>query len=256
MTPGRRIAFEELIRFDCLRKRDPACIIAGVDEAGRGALAGPVVAAAVICEPNEHLFRVRDSKLVSERERERLYEVVLEHCIAHGLGIVEPAEIDSINILKATLKAMKIAIDALGTTPSLVLVDGNRLPDVAVPAEAVIGGDGKSFAIAAASIVAKVARDRIMREHAGAFQGYGFKRNKGYGTKQHVEAIRRQGRTELHRRSFTVHADIRSEGAGCGRGGGGGWVCDARSDRGAHRGFVLAACRLHDPGEKFPIRSC
>jgi ribonuclease HII len=208
MTRGRRIAFEDLVRFDSRRRIGPVRIIAGVDEVGRGALAGPVVAAAVICEPNEHLCRVRDSKLVSERERERLCACILEHCIDHGIGIVESDEIDRVNVLKATLKAMKIAVEALQTVPGLVLVDGNRLPDIGVPAEAVTGGDGKSFVIAAASIVAKVARDRIMREHSTSFRGYGFRQNKGYGTKQHIEAIRARGRTELHRKSFRIHAEL------------------------------------------------
>ena len=208
MTPGRRIAFEELVRFDGRRRTGPVRLIAGVDEVGRGALAGPVVAAAVICEPNERLCRVRDSKRVSERERERLCACILEHCIGHGIGIVESDEIDRVNILKATLKAMKIAVEALETVPGLVLVDGNRLPDIDVPAEAVTGGDGKSFVIAAASIVAKVERDRIMREHSSSFRGYGFKQNKGYGTRQHIEAIRTKGRTELHRKSFRIHAEL------------------------------------------------
>jgi ribonuclease HII len=231
MTPGRRAPFEELIRFDRQRMVHPAHCIAGVDEVGRGALAGPVVAAAIICEPNVHLSRVRDSKLISERERERLFACILEHCIAQGIGIVESAEIDRTDVLRATLKAMRIAVDGLGRRPDLVLVDGNKLPELAVPAEAVTGGDGKSFVIAAASIVAKVTRDRIMREHAYAFRGYGFKQNKGYGTKEHIEAIRRRGRTELHRMSFKIHAQPERMGAGCGKGGGGGRERIARLDR-------------------------
>jgi ribonuclease HII len=207
MIPGRRIAFEEMVRFDSDKRGDPALLIAGVDEAGRGALAGPVVAAAVICEPAGFLCRVRDSKLVSERERERLCACILEHCVGHGIGIVENDEIDRLNILRATLKAMKSAVESLGTVPGLVLVDGNRLPEIDLPAEAITGGDRKSFVIAAASIVAKVARDRIMRDRADSFQGYGFRQNKGYGTQQHIEAIRNRGRTELHRRSFRIHAD-------------------------------------------------
>jgi len=205
MISRRRIAFEDLIRFDHERCGINLRLIAGVDEAGRGALAGPVVAAAVICEPNERLRRVRDSKLVSERERERLYGQIVECSIAWGVGVVGPEEIDRINILRATLRAMKLAVEALGTTPALVLVDGRNLPEISVPAEAVEGGDGKSFAIGAASILAKVTRDRIMRRHADVFRGYGFKRNKGYGTREHIAAIRELGRTELHRRSFAIH---------------------------------------------------
>jgi len=206
MRTGRRIAFEDLVRFDSERKLSLSGLIAGVDEAGRGALAGPVVAAAVICEPCDVLCRVRDSKLVSERERERLYPRILERCFAHGIGIVEAGEIDQINILRATLKAMKIAVESLGATPDLVLVDGNRLPDIGIPAIAVPGGDGKSFSIAAASIIAKVTRDRIMREGDGIFHGYGLQDNKGYGTVRHIEAIRRLGRTEFHRKSFRAGA--------------------------------------------------
>jgi ribonuclease HII len=206
MKTCRRIAFEDLVRFDGERRLSPTGFIAGVDEVGRGALAGPVIAAAVICEPCDELSRVRDSKLVSESERERIYARILERCIAHGVGIVEAGEIDRINILRATLKAMKIAVESLGAIADLVLVDGNRLPDIRVPAVAVPGGDGKSFSIAAASIVAKVTRDRIMRECAGVFHGYGLRENKGYGTAQHIEAIRRLGRTEFHRKSFRVGA--------------------------------------------------
>lgn len=205
MTSGGRIVFEDLIRFDGGRLVPPARSIAGVDEAGRGALAGPVVAAAVICEPAACLSRVRDSKLVSEKEREALHALIMERCIAWGVGAVEPGEIDRINILRATLKAMKLAVEALAPSPDLVLVDGTFLPDIAFPAAAITGGDRKSFSIAAASIVAKVTRDRIMREHAEAFHGYGFRTNKGYGTREHREAIRRIGPTELHRKSFTLH---------------------------------------------------
>jgi ribonuclease HII len=208
MTPGRRIAFEELIRFDSRRDVSPARVVAGVDEVGRGALAGPVVAAAVICTPSEQLCRVQDSKLVCEKERELLYALIMERCVAHGIGIVEPDEIDRTNILVAALKAMKIAVEALEPRPDLVLVDGNRLPDIELPAEAITGGDGKSFVIAAASILAKVTRDRIMRKYADTYRGYGFKHNKGYGTRQHVEAVRRRGLTELHRKSFRIHADL------------------------------------------------
>ncbi len=206
MMAERRIAFEDLVRFDGALRVPPAALLAGVDEAGRGALAGPVVAAAVICEPCGELCRVRDSKLVGEPERERLFERILERCLSHGVGIVEAGEIDRINILRATLKAMKTAVESLGASPDLVLVDGNRLPDLPVPALAIPGGDGRSFSIAAASIVAKVTRDRIMRESADVYRGYGWRENKGYGTAQHLEAIGRLGRTEFHRRSFRAGA--------------------------------------------------
>lgn len=206
MKTGRRIAFEDLVRFDGERRLSNAGLVAGVDEAGRGALAGPVVAAAVICEPCDVLCRVRDSKLVREKEREMLYARILDRCLAHGVGIVEAGEIDRINILRATLKAMRIAVESLGAAPDLVLIDGNALPDIRIPAVAIPGGDGKSFSIAAASIIAKVTRDRIMREFADVFRGYGLRENKGYGTARHIEAIRKLGRTEFHRKSFRAGA--------------------------------------------------
>jgi len=211
MTPSSRVRFEDLVLFDrrwaggaAGSAGESAGFIAGVDEAGRGALAGPVVAAAVICSPCEELREVRDSKLIAEKTRERLYELILEKSTAYSTGIVGQDEIDRINILRATLKAMKIAVEGLGKRPSLVLVDGRQLPKLAGRCEAIKGGDGQSFSIAAASIVAKVTRDRIMREKDGEYPDYGFRRNKGYGTLEHREAIGRVGRSPLHRRSFQV----------------------------------------------------
>jgi ribonuclease HII len=207
MIPERRIRFEDLVQFDDRRRTGSVRLIAGVDEAGRGALAGPVVAAAVICEPSEGLCRVRDCKLLGEGERERLYDRIRERCIACGVGVVDPEEIDRINILKATLKAMAWAVESLEVPPCLVLVDGPHLPSLSVPAEAVTGGDRRSFCIAAASIIAKVTRDRIMRAHGRVYRAYGFGRNKGYGTEEHRAAIRERGRTALHRKSFKMHAE-------------------------------------------------
>jgi len=211
MSPSSRVRFEDLVLFD--RRRSDraegstgrqAGFMAGVDEAGRGALAGPVVAAAVICSPCEELREVRDSKLLTENMRERLYELILEKSTACSTGIVGHDEIDRINILRATLKAMKIAVEGLGKDPSLVLVDGRQLPAIKGRCEAVKGGDRQSFAIAAASIIPKVTRDRIMRQKDGEYPDYGFTRNKGYGTLEHREAIGRLGRTSIHRRSFQV----------------------------------------------------
>ena len=199
-----RVRFEDLVLFDRRRAGTAQGFLAGVDEAGRGALAGPVVAAAVICSPCEELREVRDSKLISENTRERLFELILEKNTACSTGIVEHDEIDRINILRATLKAMKIAVEGLGKRPSLVLVDGKQLPALEGRCEAVKGGDGQSFSIAAASIVAKVTRDRIMRGKDVEYPEYGFLRNKGYGTLEHREAIGRLGRTPIHRRSFQV----------------------------------------------------
>lgn len=202
--PSSRARFEDLVLFDRRRIGATQGFLAGVDEAGRGALAGPVVAAAVICSPCEELREVRDSKLVSEKARERLFELILEKNTACSTGIVEHDEIDRINILRATLKAMKIAVEGLVKKPSLVLVDGRQLPPLSGRCEAIKGGDRQSFSIAAASIVAKVTRDRIMRGKDVEYPEYGFLRNKGYGTIEHREAIGRFGRTPIHRRSFQV----------------------------------------------------
>lgn len=214
MKAARRIPFEEMVGFDRARLSRSVRRIAGVDEAGRGALAGPVVAAAVICEPCEDLCGVRDSKLICERERERLYELLLEKSLSWGIGIVEADEIDRTDILKATLKAMRQAVEALDMKPDLVLIDGNRLPELSIPAEVIPCADRKSFVVAAASILAKVTRDRMMRERESVYRGYGFSRNKGYGTKQHIEAIKKKGRTKIHRRSFKLREQMRLELSG------------------------------------------
>ena len=200
------ISFEELVRFDSLLRKPPVRNLAGVDEAGRGALAGPVVAAAVVCKPHDELSMVRDSKLLSEPVREELFEIICRRSLCLGVGIVEADEIDRSNILKATLTAMGSAIDALDPKPCYVIIDGIHMPDIGLPAEPVKGGDRRSFAIAAASIVAKVTRDRIMREMADRFPFYDFKKNKGYGTENHIEAIRTRGYTSLHRRSFKIRS--------------------------------------------------
>jgi ribonuclease HII len=204
MKGSSRVRFEDLVLFDRRRSGGAPGPLAGVDEAGRGALAGPVVAAAVICDPCEELREVRDSKLLSEKTRERLYETIIERSVSFSTGIVGHEEIDRINILRATMKAMMIAVEGLGSTPALVLVDGGQLPALTSRCEAVKGGDGLSFSIAAASIVAKVTRDRIMRGMDGEYPGYGFLSNKGYGTAEHREAIGRSGRSPVHRRSFQV----------------------------------------------------
>jgi ribonuclease HII len=200
------VVYEDLVRFDTSRKGRGVRFLAGVDEAGRGALAGPVVAAAVICEPHEDLVGVRDSKLLSEPVREKLYEAIVATSLSIGVGIIGPQEIDRSNILRATLKAMKEAVEGLEIRPCRVLVDGNRPPVVEPPVETVTGGDRKSFSIAAASIVAKVTRDRIMRKAADEFPWYGFGSNKGYGTESHREVIARRGLSSIHRRSFKIRS--------------------------------------------------
>lgn len=177
--------------------------VAGVDEAGRGALFGPVVAAAVILPGGcADLGRVRDSKTVPEREREDLFGRITGLATAWSVGVVGPEEIDATDILRATLEAMARAVGGLGVAPARVLVDGDRVPRVEYPVEAVVRGDREVLPIAAASIVAKVWRDRLVREMAGRFPGYGLERNKGYGTRQHLQALGRLGPTPGHRRSF------------------------------------------------------
>lgn len=178
--------------------------IAGVDEAGRGPLAGPVVAAAVVFPKHVFLDGVNDSKKIRPRQREILYDLIRSRAAAVGVGVADEREIDRINILQATYRAMRSAILNLSVAPDHVLVDGRAIPEIAVPQTAIVKGDQKSFTIAAASIVAKVTRDRIMVEYDGQFPQYGFARHKGYGTRLHVDAIRKHGPCELHRRSFHV----------------------------------------------------
>jgi ribonuclease HII len=206
MRRAPQTAWTDLAGFDLARSRGLAAPLAGVDEAGRGALAGPVVAAAVIIEPGEGLREVRDSKELPEAVRERLYESIVERSVSWATGIVAHDEIDRVNILQATLQAMRIAIEGLGEIPGLVLVDGTAAPPVSCQCETVTGGDRRSFSIAAASIVAKVTRDRIMRELGGEYPSYGFTRNKGYGTAGHRHALERFGPSPVHRRTFRVRA--------------------------------------------------
>jgi ribonuclease HII len=178
--------------------------IAGIDEAGRGPLAGPVVAAAVVFARGAFIPGVRDSKRVREPERERLFGVILSRAASVGVGVVDGKTIDRINILRATHQAMRTAVRSLSPAPGHLLVDGRALPGVEIPQTAIVGGDGLSHTIAAASIVAKVTRDRIMREYDLRYPEYGFSRHKGYGTRAHVKAIREHGYCDLHRRSFRL----------------------------------------------------
>ena len=175
--------------------------VAGVDEAGRGPLAGPVVAAAVILPARGVPRGLNDSKKLSAAERLRLHDR-LRDCAQVGVGIVEPAEIDTLNIYWATMKAMTLAVEALGCAPGHVLVDGNRLPRWSFAATAIVGGDGLSLSIAAASIVAKHTRDQIMIAAAESYPLYDWHANKGYACPAHQRALARHGPTPLHRRSF------------------------------------------------------
>jgi len=176
--------------------------VAGVDEVGRGCLAGPVVAAAVVLHPERHIAGVCDSKLVPASERERLYDRILQHAIAWAVAAADPAEIDRINIHQASLRAMQRAILSLAPLPDVVLVDAFRVPELPMAQRGVPHGDRRCSAIAAASIVAKVTRDRQMLELHGRDPRYGFDRHKGYATADHLDAVARFGYSEVHRRSF------------------------------------------------------
>lgn len=180
-------------------------LICGIDEVGRGPLAGPVVAGAVILSKNCEILYLNDSKQLSAEKREQLYDVILEHAVAVGIGIVSPQRIDEINILQATYEAMRQAIEKLNPQPAVLLNDAVRIPQVAIQQVPIIKGDAKSVSIAAASIVAKVTRDRMMEQYEEVFPGYGFARNKGYGSKEHIEALQTMGPTAIHRRSFIGH---------------------------------------------------
>jgi ribonuclease HII len=177
-------------------------LIAGVDEVGRGPLAGPVVAAAVILDPGRPILGLADSKKLSERQREQLAEHIRVRALAWALGRAEVEEIDRLNILQASLLAMQRAVETLSIAPHSALVDGNRLPRLSCEARAIVGGDASEAVISAASIVAKVARDREMVELDRIHPGYGLARHKGYPTRQHLEALRCLGVAPIHRRSF------------------------------------------------------
>ena len=176
--------------------------VAGVDEVGRGCLAGPVVAAAVVLDPDRHIPGVCDSKLVPASERERLFDRILMHSVAWAVAAADPSEIDRINIHQASLRAMQRAVLALAPLPDIVLVDAFRVPDLPMAQRGVLHGDRRCSAIAAASIVAKVTRDRGMLELHGRDPRYGFDRHKGYATADHLDAVARFGYSEMHRRSF------------------------------------------------------
>lgn len=179
------------------------CYIAGVDEVGRGPLAGPVCAAAVILPKGLILEGVDDSKKISEKKREMLYDIITENAVAWATAFVDAETIDEINIRNATHLAMQKAVDALNVKADFLLVDGNdKIPFDNIDCEYIVKGDAKFECIAAASIVAKVTRDRFMRNMDNEYQGYGFAKNKGYGTMEHMLAIREKGMTPLHRRSF------------------------------------------------------
>ena len=177
-------------------------LVCGVDEAGRGPLCGPVVAAAVILNKDDMIEGVNDSKKLSEKKRECLYDVIMQKAIAVGVGMSDVDIIEKVNILNATKLAMKQAIKNLKIKPDYVLIDGNQMIDIDIDAQTVVSGDAKSESIAAASIIAKVTRDRLLIEYDKKYTEYGFAKHKGYGTKAHIEAIKKYGLTPIHRASF------------------------------------------------------
>jgi ribonuclease HII len=183
-------------------------LVAGVDEAGRGPLAGPVVAAAVILNNARPIAGIGDSKTISEKKREHLFAEICAHALCVSIGEASVEEIDRLNILQATMLAMQRAVEGLRLPPKLVLVDGNRLPTLKIRAEAIVKGDAKVKAIGAASIVAKVHRDRLLTRAHEQWPHYGFDRHKGYGTADHVAALREHGACDWHRRSFAPVAEV------------------------------------------------
>lgn len=197
---------KELERLDKMRayeKEYAACgSICGIDEVGRGPLAGPVVAGAVILKPDTEILYLNDSKKLSEKKREALYDEIMEKAAATGIGIVSPARIDEINILQATYEAMRMAVEDLGVRPDLLLNDAVTIPGITIPQVPIIKGDEKSVSVAAASIIAKVTRDRLMVEYDAVIPGYDLASNKGYGTKKHIEGLRELGASPIHRATF------------------------------------------------------
>ncbi len=199
----RIILHKELFDYDSnLRKEFP--VICGVDEAGRGPLAGDVYAAAVILKDGLLIDYLNDSKKISETRREKLYDEIIKKADAYCVATATVSEIDNLNILNATMLAMKRAVAGLGIIPSLALIDGNRTPDLNCESRFVIKGDSHSASIAAASILAKVSRDRYMKELALKYPEYGFEKHSGYPTKLHYEMIRKYGISDVHRRSFKL----------------------------------------------------
>lgn len=179
--------------------------ICGIDEAGRGPLAGPVVAGAVILPKDLKLLYINDSKKLSPAKREELYAIITEQAISFSTGVVNAGRIDEINILQATYEAMKMAVAGLSITPGILLNDAVTIPGMTMPQESIIKGDAKSVSIAAASILAKVTRDRMMAAYDELYPEYGFIKHKGYGTKAHIEVLRQLGASPIHRRTFIGH---------------------------------------------------
>ena len=207
-TAAKRLAAleKERARIETLRRYEEQYsvyeYICGVDEVGRGPLAGPVVAGAVILPKGCRILYINDSKQLSEKKREELYDVITGQAAAWAVGCVSPERIDEINILQATYEAMRQAVGQLRPVPDLLLNDAVQIPGISIPQVSVIKGDAKSITIGAASIVAKVTRDRMMQQYDKTYPEYGFAENKGYGSREHIEALQKHGPTPIHRRSF------------------------------------------------------
>lgn len=198
---ARIVLHKELFEHDSeYRKKYP--VVCGVDEAGRGPLAGDVYAAAVVLSDGTLIDYLNDSKKISESRREKLYDEIIEKADAYCIATSSVAEIDELNILNAAMLAMKRAVEGLGIIPDIALIDGNRLPELDCHAECIVKGDAVSASIAAASVLAKVARDRYMREIAEKYPQYAFEQHKGYGTKLHCEMLKKHGASEIHRKTF------------------------------------------------------
>lgn len=197
---------KEMARIEAMsayeKEYDMCQYICGIDEVGRGPLAGPVVAGAVILPKDNPILYLNDSKKLSEKKREALYDEIMKKAVATGIGMVSPARIDEINILQATYEAMRQAIANLKVRPDILLNDAVTIPEVDIPQVPIIKGDAKSVSIAAASIIAKVTRDRLMVEYDRVIPGYDFASNKGYGTKTHIAGLKELGPSPIHRRTF------------------------------------------------------
>jgi ribonuclease HII len=208
---GERLRLDAMLHLERVLWSSGVQHVAGVDEAGMGPLAGPVVAAAVVFPPGSMLAGIDDSKRLPPDERDRLAESIRREAAGIGIGIAEVEEIDRLNIYRAGLLAMRRAVDALPMIPQHLLVDARRIPDLAIPQNPFDKGDGIDFSIAAASILAKTHRDRLMAELDRCHPGYGLARHKGYATAEHQRAIRRLGPSPVHRRSFTYLRELRGE---------------------------------------------
>ena len=192
----------DLWKFEHAAFADGFSVVCGVDEAGRGPLAGPVCAAAVILPPDIQIEGLNDSKKLTDKKRRELFDVITAQAVSYAVAFCDEKVIDEINILQATFRAMRRAVESLGVRPELALVDGNRAADFGVPVRTIVKGDSLSASIAAASILAKVSRDRLMEQYDGTYPQYGFAVHKGYGTQRHYDALREYGPCPIHRMSF------------------------------------------------------